>query len=32
MRKLGVYSRTQAVLLAREAQTTGALPGSWQSR
>ena len=24
--------RTQAVLLAREAQTTGALPGSWQSR
>ncbi|MDD8022657.1 MAG: response regulator transcription factor [Paracoccaceae bacterium] len=32
MRKLGVYSRTQAVLLAREAQATGPLPESWRSR
>ncbi|WP_428336906.1 response regulator [Paenirhodobacter sp.] len=32
MRKLGVYSRTQAVLLAREAQATGPLPESWRTR
>lgn len=32
MRKLGVCSRTQAVLLAREAQATGALPGASTSR
>jgi len=32
MRKLGVYSRTQAVLLAREAQSTGALPETWRPR
>lgn len=31
MRKLGVYSRTQAVLLAREAQTTGPLPDTWRA-
>ena len=31
MRKLGVYSRTQAVLQAREAQATGPLPESWRS-
>jgi len=32
MRKLGVYSRTQAVLLAREAQSTAPLPESWRTR
>jgi len=32
MRKLGVYSRTQAVLLAREAQSTAPLPESWRAR
>lgn len=32
MRKLGVYSRTQAVLLAREAQSTGPLPETWRTR
>ncbi|MBD3788035.1 MAG: response regulator transcription factor [Sphingomonadales bacterium] len=32
MRKLGVYSRTQAVLLAREAQATQPLPESWRAR
>lgn len=32
MRKLGVYSRTQAVLLAREAQATTPLPDSWRAR
>ncbi|OCX63189.1 DNA-binding response regulator [Thioclava sp. SK-1] len=30
MRKLGVYSRTQAVLLAREAQSTTPLPEGWR--
>ncbi|MDV7269733.1 response regulator transcription factor [Thioclava sp. A2] len=30
MRKLGVYSRTQAVLIAREAQAMGPLPESWR--
>jgi DNA-binding NarL/FixJ family response regulator len=29
MRKLGVYSRTQAVLLAREAQLSSPLPEAW---
>lgn len=32
MRKLGVYSRTQAVLLAREAQATQPLPEGWRAR
>lgn len=31
MRKLGVYSRTQAVLLTREAQSTSPLPESWKT-
>lgn len=31
MRKLGVYSRTQAVLIAREAQATGPLPETWRN-
>jgi DNA-binding NarL/FixJ family response regulator len=30
MRKLGVYSRTQAVLLAREAQINAPLPEGWR--